>query len=109
MNNSRIAFALAVATAVGAGTAFVVPAGWLQYCFWGTGLAALVFGSLAAASARDVEESNAGPAAKLFLWLVIGTDRPAARIKDLEAVVFFCGALAFLAGLTLGAFGAVHV
>jgi len=109
MNNRRIAFALALTTAVGAGAANAVPEGWLQYCFWGTALAVLVFGSLAAASAREVAESNTGPAARLLLWLVIGTDRPAAHIKDMGALVCFCGALAFLAGLTLGAFGAVHV
>ena len=108
MNNHRIAFALVLATAFGVGTALAAPEDWLQYFFWGAGLVSLVFGSLAAASARDQAESTASPAAKLVLWFVVGTERPMARVKDMEAVMFFCGALAFLAGLTIGAFGAVH-
>lgn len=110
MYKRRVLIALATTTMLGAGTALAVPGDWLSYFFWGAGLAALIFGSLAAASAQDGKrESNSGSAARVVLWFAVGTDRPTARVMDMEALVFFCGSLAYLAGLTVGAFGAVHV
>jgi len=110
MDKRRALFALATTTVLGAVTALAVPGDWLSYFFWGAGLAALIFGALAGASAQEGKrEPNTGAAARLVLWLAVGTDRPTARVTDMEALVFFCGSLAYLAGLTIGAFGAVHV
>ena len=104
----RIAIAFTLVASLGAGTALLVPSEWLGYCFWGAVLAALIFGSLAAASAKSNPKADLRPTAKVVLWLAIGTDRPTAPRAGMEALIYFFGALAFLAGLTLGAFGAVH-
>lgn len=108
MGNRRSLIAFTTAVLLGAGTALAVPDDWLGYCFWGAGLAALVFGSLAAASVKDKPDAGPGTAAKVALWLTVGTDRPTVRITDAQALICFFSALAFLVGLTLGAFGAVH-
>ena len=110
MNKPRVLIALFATAALGAGTALAVPADWLSYFFYGGALAALIFGSLAAASSQENnQESNSGTAARITLWFVVGTDRPMAQVTDMEALIYFCGSLAYLAGLTVGAFGAVHV
>ena len=109
MDKRHIVIALATATLLGVGTALAAPGDWLGYFFLGAGFAALVFGSLAAASAKDKPEPGPGSAAKIALWLTLGTDRPMAGIADIQALICFFGALAFLVGLTIGAFGAVHV
>jgi hypothetical protein len=110
MDNRRVSIALATTTVLGAGTALYVPNDWLSYFFWGAGLAALIFGALAGASAQEGKHGpETGAATRLVLWFAISTDRPMAKVMDMEALVFFFGSLAYLAGLTIGTFSAVLV
>jgi hypothetical protein len=109
MNKSRIAQSLALAAIVGGIIPFVIPSGWLSYVFSGAVVVLLVLAALAAGSADDSQaEMHSGSPGRFVLWLIIGTERPTAKVKDMQALILFYLAIAFLAGLAIGAFGAVH-
>ncbi|HXA47506.1 MAG TPA: hypothetical protein VNW52_07740, partial [Burkholderiaceae bacterium] len=77
---------------------------WFVYVLNTCLLGLLIFGVLAASSAKRKEPDGLG----LLLWFVIGTYRPTAKINDPEALALFFLIVTYLAGFTIGAFGAVH-
>ena len=86
-------------------TPCLVPNEWLKYVLWACLGGLLLFSSLAAGSAQDDQTKSRS----MLLWLVIGTDRPTAKIRDHQALALFFLTLAYLGGFTIGTFGAVHV
>ena len=104
MNKRRLFFALVSLVAAGAVTPWLIPDDWLSYAFYACALFLLIFGTLAAGSAENRGSTNFG----LVSWLVIGTSRPLAKVKDPQALAFFFLTLAYMVGLTIGAFAAIR-
>ncbi|RTL23861.1 MAG: hypothetical protein EKK52_02950 [Burkholderiales bacterium] len=104
MNRNRAALVLAVAAMAGGLAPFGVPSAWLGDVLLGGLLVTLVFGSLAAMSAREPEDQASTPLQRIAAWLVVGTERPMARVSDPLALLLFFAGVAFLAGLAVGTF-----
>lgn len=110
MTKNRIALALVLAAITGGVIPYVVPAAWLGNILLGALVVTLAFCGLAAGSAQESNSAGrSASAVRVILWLVIGTDQPTAKVKDMQALVLFFAAIAFLVGFAIGAFGAVHV
>ncbi len=104
MKNKRL---LATSLAVAAGgftTPWLVPQGWLGDVLLASLGLAIVWGALCANRAKGGTLPTGAGAAS---WMVLGTDRPGAKITDGRALTLFWLTLLYVAAFCVGAFAAV--
>ena len=104
MRNKRFLFTLVATAITGFVTPWLVPQAWLSHILVPCIVLGLVWGVLAANSARGGELS---PGLGALSWLVLGTERPAAEVADTRALALFWITLLYAASFSVGAFAAV--
>jgi hypothetical protein len=104
MRNKRFLFTLVAIAITGFVTPWLVPQAWLSYILMTCTVLGLVWGVLAANSARGGELSLGLGA---LSWLVLGTERPAAEVADTRALTLFWITVLYAGSFSVGAFAAV--
>jgi hypothetical protein len=104
MRNKRFLFTLVAIAITGFVTPWLVPQAWLSYILATCIVLGLVWGVLAANSARGGE---LGPGLGALSWLVLGTERPAAEVADRRALALFWITVLYAVSFCVGAFAAV--
>ena len=104
MRNKSFLFTLVAIAITGFVTPWLVPQAWLSYILVTCFVFGLVWGVLAAISARGGELS---PGLGALSWLVLGTERPAAEMTDKRALTLFWITVLYAGSFSVGTFAAV--
>lgn len=106
MNNKRFLAVLAATSVAGFLTPRLIPQTWLAYVLGVSFGLAFIWGVLCASSAKGGELP---PGVGASSWIVLGTDRPGAKITDSLALKLFWTTLLYGLAASVGAFAAVPV
>ncbi|VTU28588.1 hypothetical protein SRS16CHR_04296 [Variovorax sp. SRS16] len=104
MKNKRLFFTQVTIAVTGLVTPWLVPQAWLSYILVTCLVLGLVWGVLAAISARGGDLS---PGLGALSWLVLGTEKPAAEVADTRALTLFWITVLYAGSFSVGAFAAV--